>query len=156
MAEALGTVSVVASIVQLVDFTTRVVRRLEEFRSNAGEVPASFRHINTKLPLLEATLLQINEAINANSVADGTEKALLSVVKDCETQIAALDELLARTLPEINDSWRKRGKKVILSLYQDDKVEAISKSLQNYIGVLTFYYTVASSISSPTGKFFVS
>lgn len=157
MAEALATVSVVSSIVQLVDFSTRVVCRLEDFHSSAGEIPKSFRHIKTELPLLQTTFQQIKETIDAGPVADGASKALLPVIAGCQEQIAQLDAILAKVLPEINDSWRKRGKKVILSLHQDSKVESITNILRNYIGILTFYYAaVSSTLESFTGRCLVS
>jgi hypothetical protein len=154
MAEALVVVSVVASIVQLVDFSSRVVHRLEEFHSNTGEVLKSFRHIEAELPLLNTTLQRIKEAIDAGSVADGTKKALLPVIAGCQDQVAQLDTTLAKTLPETDDGWRKRSKKVIMSLNQDAKVESITKILGNYIGILTFYYAAASSTLQPlTGRY---
>jgi hypothetical protein len=51
MAEALGVVAVVFSIVQLVDFTLKVVNRLHEFQSGAKEAPKSLRHLSAELPL---------------------------------------------------------------------------------------------------------
>jgi hypothetical protein len=153
MAEALAVVAVVASIVQLVDFTTRVVRRLDDFHSIAGEMPKSFRQVKTELPLLGTTLQQIKEAIDADLVADGSKSTLLPVVAGCKEQVAQLDAILARTLPEITDSWRKRGKKALVSLHHDAKVESITKILRNYIGILTFYYAAASSTLQPlTGR----
>jgi hypothetical protein len=41
MAEAVAVVGLVASIVQLVDFGTRVVERLNEFAEASNEVPRS-------------------------------------------------------------------------------------------------------------------
>lgn len=153
MTEALATVSIVASIIQLVDFGTRVIHRLEEFHSRAGEVPKSFRHVQTELPLLQTTLQQIKGAIEANSVADGTRKALLTVIAGSQEQIAQLDVILSKTLPQINDSLQKRAKKAVLSLHQDAKVESITKILRNYLGILTFYYAAESSILQPlTGR----
>jgi hypothetical protein len=149
MAEALAIVGVVASIVQLVDFSTRLVSRLEEFHSNAGEVPKSFRHIKAELPLLNTTLQRIKEAIDAGSVAEGTKKALLPVIAGFQEQVAQLDIILAKTLPETNDSWRQRSKKAIVSLSQDAKVKSITKILRNYIRILTFYYVAASSTLQP-------
>jgi hypothetical protein len=72
MAEALATVSIVAR--------------------------KSFRHVKTEISLLESTLQQIKEAIGADSVADGTRKALLPVIAGCQEQIAPLDAMLAKTL----------------------------------------------------------
>ena len=153
MAEALAVVGVVASIVQLVDFSSRVVHRLEEFHSHTGEVLKCFRHIEAELPLLNTTLQRIREAIDAESVAEGTKKALLPVIAGCQEQVAQLDTILAKTLPESDDGWRKRSKKVMISLNQDAKVESIMKILGNYIGILTFYYAAASSTLQPlTGR----
>jgi hypothetical protein len=153
MAEALAVVAVVASIVQLVDFSNRVVRRLNEFHSIAGEIPKSFCQVKTELPLLGTTLQQIKEAIDANLVADGSKTALLPVVAGCQEQVAQLDAILAKTLPEISDSWRRRGKKALVSLHHDSKVESITKILRNYIGILTFYCAAASSKLQPlTGR----
>jgi hypothetical protein len=153
MAEALVVVAVVASIVQLVDFSTRVVFRLDEFCSVAKEVPKSFRHVKTELPLLATTLAQLKEAINSTSVADGSTKALVPVIAGCNEQVAQLDAILKKTLPEANDSLRIKGKKTIVSLHYDPKVESITKTLRNYVRILTFYYAAASSTLQPlTGK----
>ena len=149
MAEALAVVSVVANIIQLIDFSTKVVHRLEEFHSIAGEVPKTFRHVKNELPLLGKTLQHIKDAADAGSMADGTRKALLPVITGCNEQIAQLDAILAKSLPEVNDNWKKRGKKAIVSLHYDAKVESITKVLQNYVRILTFYYAVASSNFQP-------
>jgi hypothetical protein len=153
MAEALAVVAVVASIVQLVDFSNRVVRRLNEFHSVAGEIPKSFRQVKTELPLLGTTLQQIKEAIEADLVVDGSKTAILPIVAGCQEQVAQLDAILAKTLHTITDSWQKRGKKALVSLHHDTKVESITKILQNHIGILTFYYAAASSTLQPlTGR----
>ncbi|KAF2737831.1 hypothetical protein EJ04DRAFT_460527, partial [Polyplosphaeria fusca] len=149
MAEALAVVGVVASIVQLVDFSTRVVSRLDEFYSVAKEVPKSFRHVKTELPLLATTLEQLKSAIDTTSVADGSKKALLPVVTGCNEQVAQLDAVLEKTLPEASDGLRRKDKKVIVSLRHDAKVESITRALRNYIGVLTFYYVATSSTLQP-------
>jgi hypothetical protein len=140
MAEALAVVAVVASIVQLVDFSNRVVRRLDEFYSIAGEIPESFRQFKTELALLGTTLQQIKEAIDAN-------------VAGWQEQVAQLDAILAKTLPEITDSWRERGKKALVSLHHNAKFESITKILRNHVGILTLYYAAASSTLQPfTGR----
>ncbi|PVH92411.1 hypothetical protein DM02DRAFT_277099 [Periconia macrospinosa] len=153
MAEVLAAVGVVASIVQLVDFSTRVVSRLDEFYSVAKEVPKSFRHVKTELPLLRTTLEQLKAAIDTTPVADSSKKALLPVIAGCTEQVKQLDIILEKTLPETNDSWTKKAKKAVVSLHNDAKVESITKALRNYIGILTFYYAAASSTLQPlTGR----
>jgi hypothetical protein len=88
MAEALAIVGVVANIVQLIDFSTKVVHRLDEFTSHAGDVPKCFRHVKTELPLLNITLQQMQTAIDTYSVTDGTRKTLLPVIAGCHKRQA--------------------------------------------------------------------
>jgi hypothetical protein len=153
MAEALAIVSVVASIVQLVDFSTKVVSRLDEFYSITKEVPKSFRHVKTELPLLANMLAQLKGAIDTSSVADGSTKALVPVIAGCNEQVKQLDDLLNKMLPETNDGLRMKGKKAVMSLHYDAKVESITKILRSYVGILTFYYAAASSTLQPlTGR----
>jgi hypothetical protein len=149
MADGLAVVSAVASIVQLVDFSTKVVRRLEEFHSAAGEIPKTFLHVSTELPALSTTLQSLSQDIEAGSVDTGTRDALMPVVDGCREQIAQLDVILAKTLPVTNDGWRTKTKKAIVSLHQEDKVENITKVLRNYIATLTFYRIAASSNLQP-------
>jgi hypothetical protein len=155
MAEPLAVVGVVASIVQLVDFGSRVLRRLDEFQSSLGEIPESFRHIKAELPVLLDTLQQTKEAIYAGSVRDKTTKALLPAILGCKEQIESLDNILTKMLPATTDSRLRRSTKAIWSLHQDAKVERITKILRSYIGTLTFYhaYSAASSaLLSLTGN----
>lgn len=149
MAEALTIVGVVASVAQLVDYSTTVLYRLKEYQSSLGEVPKSFRQISKELPLLLHTIQQIQDAIDAGSVGIETEKALLPVVKGCHGQLELLQRILVRTLPKADDSPLEKGKKAISSLGQDGKVERILKNLRGFISSLTFYYSAASSTLQP-------
>ena len=145
MAEALAVISVVANIIQLVDFSSKLLHRLDEFRSSLGEIPKSFRHFSTELPVLRVTLQKVRDAIEAGSVGDETEKALIPAIYGCKEQIQLLDTLLTTILPEATDSRLKRGRKAMLSLNQESKVKSITRILHSYIRTLTFYYTVVSS-----------
>src|ERR1700712_2367622 len=104
MAEALAVVGVVASIVQLVDFSSKVLVRLDEFQSSLGEIPKSFRHIKAELPVLRDTLQQTKDAIDAGFVRDETKIALTPAIEGCMEQIRSLDGILTKTLPTANDS----------------------------------------------------
>ncbi|KAL1600753.1 hypothetical protein SLS60_007141 [Paraconiothyrium brasiliense] len=145
MAEAVAVLGVVASIVQLADFSTKVISRLNEFNSVTKEVPESFVGVKTELPLLLSTLEQLKGALDATSVADGCKKALVPVIAGCNEQIAQLDGILKKIAPEAKDNWKIKGKKAMMSLHHDAKVESITKTLRNYIGTLSFYYIAASS-----------
>jgi N-terminal domain on NACHT_NTPase and P-loop NTPases len=149
MAEALAAVGVVASIVQLVEFSCKILHRLEEFQCISGEIPSSFRHIGVEIPVLRNSLQQTKEAIDGGSIGLETKKALIPVINGCTEQIGLLDTVLNDTLPKVDDSRIQRGKKALLSLRQDKKVESILKILRSYIGTLTFYYAAASSTLQP-------
>jgi hypothetical protein len=68
MAEALAVVGIVANIIQLVDFGSRVLKRLEEYQSKLGEIPEAFRYIKAELPVLLDALRQTKAAIDAGSM----------------------------------------------------------------------------------------
>jgi len=150
MAEALAVVGVVASIVQLIDFGSKVLLRLNEFQSNAREIPQTFQHIKAELPVLLDTLEQTKTAIETASIRDETKKALLPAIDGCRAQIESLDILIMKVLPLAGDSWRERSRKMISSLRQDAKVRKIRSDLQGYIQTLTYYHAAASSTLRPS------
>ena len=149
MAEALAVVGVVASIVQLIDFGSKVLLRLNEFQSNAREIPKTFQHVKAEFPVLLDTLEQTKTAIETGSIRDETKKALLPAIDGCRTQIESLDILIMKVLPLAGDSWRERSRKVISSLCQDANVRKIRSDLQGYIQTLTYYHAAASSTLRP-------
>jgi hypothetical protein len=150
MAEALAVVGVVASIVQLIDFGSKVLLRLNEFQSNAREIPKTFQHVKAELPVLLDTLEQTKTAIETGSIRDETKKALLPAIDGCRTQIESLNILIMKVLPLAGDSWRERSRKVISSLRQDANVRKIRSDLQGYIQTLTYYHAAASSTLRPS------
>jgi len=145
MAEALAVVGVVSSIVGLVDFGSKVLHRLNDFQSNRGEIPETFKHVKDELPILLETLHQAKVAVEKGSIKEETKKALLLVVNGCQTQITLLDNLIARSLPREEDSWRKKAGKAIFSLRQDAKVTKITAILRTHIQSLANYRVTASS-----------
>jgi hypothetical protein len=145
MGEALAVVGVVASIVQLVDFSSKVLHRLNDFRSSREELPKIFESVKAELPILLETLNQTKDAVEKGSVKEESKKALLLVVKGCQTQITILDNLISNSLPQEEDSWRKRTGKTILCLRQDSKVNKITATLRTHIQSLTNYRVAALS-----------
>ena len=143
MAEAIAVVGVVSSIVQLVDFGSKVSQRLNDFQSSLGEIPKVFRHVKAELPILLETLNQTKDAVEKGNINEETKKALLVVVIECQTQITLLDDLISRTTPKEGDSWRKKTSKAILSLGQDAKVAKITTILRAHIQTLTNYRVAA-------------
>ncbi|KAH8726910.1 TPR domain protein [Phaeosphaeriaceae sp. PMI808] len=139
MAEALAVVGIVANIIQLVDFSSRVLKRLEEYQSELGDIPEAFRHIKTELPVLLDALRQTKAAIDAGSIQDESKKALLPAVEGCAAQIKALDDVIAKALPAPGDSRARRGRKALGSFRYDAKVEKVTAVVRGYIQTLSFH-----------------
>ncbi|KAF2175866.1 hypothetical protein K469DRAFT_52280 [Zopfia rhizophila CBS 207.26] len=139
MAEALALVGIVANIIQLVDYGSRVLKRLEEYQSKLGDIPEAFRHIKTELPVLLDALWQTKATIDAGSMQDESKEALLPAVEGCAVQIKALDDVIAKALPALGDSWARRGRKALGSLRYDAKVEKITAVVRGYIQTLTYH-----------------
>ncbi|RYP92185.1 hypothetical protein DL770_001692 [Monosporascus sp. CRB-9-2] len=157
MADPLTVVGIVANTIQLVDFGSRVLERLEEYQSKFGDVPEAFRHIKAELPVLLDALRQTKAAIDAGSVQDESKNALLPAVEGCGVQINLLDDVIAEVLPAPGDSWARRGKKALRSLRYDTKVEKITSVVRGYIQTLTYHaaaslrpLTVERTLPRPT------
>jgi hypothetical protein len=145
MAEVLAVVGVVSNIVQLVDFGSKVLRRLNDFQSSLGDIPKAFRHVKAELPILLDTLEQTKVAVKNGTIREETKQALLPVVNGCREQIKLLNDVIERVLPLASDSWMKRSGKAISSLHQDTKVAKITAILKSHIQALTYYHSATSS-----------
>jgi hypothetical protein len=154
MAEALAIVGLVSSIVQFVDFGSKIVHRLSEFHSTLEEVPKSFRDIKIELPLLVDTLERTRKQTEDGCFSRNTQEAIWSVVKGCQSQVERLNDVLEDTLPTKGDSSWRRGKKALLSIGQEKKVQQITTTFRNYVQTLTYHQATGSSIGTcPTSLF---
>ena len=151
MAEALAVVGIVTNIIQLINFGSRVLKRLKEYQSKLGEVPKAFRYIRAKLPILLDALQQTKAAINARSMQDKTKKALLPTVKGCRIQIKLLNNMIIKALPALGDSWARKGRKALRSLQYNIKVEKITVVVQGYIQTLTYHHAAVSTLRPLVG-----
>jgi hypothetical protein len=145
MAEALAVVGVVSSIIQLVDFSAKVVKRLEDFTRSAGEVPRTFRQIKTELPLITNSLRRIQEQAQVKSVDEATIDAVEPVIKDCLREVGRLDAILDKAVPSGEASSWERRKKAFLSLGKDKQVEDIATLIGRYVQVLTLHQAIEGS-----------
>lgn len=141
MAEALAVVGIVANIIQIIDFGSRALNRLEEYQSKLGDIPETFAHTKVELPVLLDALRKTQTAINAGSIGDESKQALLPAIEGCGVQIRLLNDVIAKALPATSDSWIRRGGKAFRSLRYDAKVERITSVIRGYIQTLTFHAT---------------
>jgi N-terminal domain on NACHT_NTPase and P-loop NTPases len=155
MAEALAIVGLVSSIVQFVDFSSKIVHRLNEFHASLDEVPESFRDIKIELPLLVDTLERTKKQTEDGCFSKNTQEAICSVIKGCQLQIERLNDVLEETLPTKGDSSWRRGKKAFSSIVQEKKVQQITTTFRNYVQTLTYHQATGSSIGTYLASLFV-
>ena len=145
MAEALAVIGLVSAIVQFVDFGSKVLNRLNEFKSDTDEVPKTFRSIKIQLPLMVDTLERTQKQAAAGHFNDTTANALKPVVDGCLEQVKRLDRILDKDIPAENASSWQRRLLAIKILAHDKDVQQISSMLDHYIPLLTFHQATSNS-----------
>ena len=126
MAEALVAASLVSAIVQFIDFGSKIIERLDEFKSNVDNVPKSFQDIKAEIPLLLNTLKQTKEEAEAQCYGEDTLQALLPVVECCRSQVELLNDTLLKMLPNPGDRTWRRTIKAFQCVDQEKKVQQIT------------------------------
>lgn len=140
-----------SNIVQLVDFSIRIVNRLDEFREKHGDVPALFSSIRVRLPLLIDSLNRTKVTTGLKNIGARQDEALIGVVDGCLAQVQQLNMILDKILPAKGDSFIIRNKKALQSLSQERAVEKIRNNLHDYIEALTLHHVVPQRDQGDSG-----
>jgi hypothetical protein len=146
MAEVITVVAVVSSIVQLVDFTSKVVARLNDIQLGTKDIPKSLQHLKTELPILFYTLQQLHDAIKADRFPPKCASALQPAIDGCNQSVQEIESILSKTLPEQSDGRTKNSIKSVGSVWHEGKIERITATLRGCIATLTFYFAASSSM----------
>lgn len=141
MTEAVAIIGLVASIVTLVDLSAKVVSRLHDFTSKSSEVPESFRSLSTRLPLLTATLQQIQSQVEGGRFPDNTTNALKAVVDDTSKQVSDIQISLSKVLPSDDASKLERALKALKSLAEEDKIQRALEKIYGNNDILVLHQT---------------
>lgn len=145
-------ITVVAGIVQLVELSAKVTKRLVDFSSAAlqDDIPQAFKQIKTALPLVVADLQRIQADNGYAAIRD--QAALHGVVQGCLSEAQELDMILEKALPSAGDSSWERRRKALSSLKYDKKIDKIAAVMNNYVGILTLHQVVDLSRNSKFEK----
>ena len=149
MAEAFAVTAIVSSIVQLVDFSSDVVKRIYEFQKHAQEVPKVFRGIRNVLPVLADGFRKAKEQLDNDRIPEDTRKALAPLTERCLQQVKALDAIVTKVVPSANDSTLVRSKKAIRSFNKETEVKAIERSLRDEFQAATQLLVFCSVVTDP-------
>jgi N-terminal domain on NACHT_NTPase and P-loop NTPases len=145
MAEAVAVISLLSSIIQLVDFGTKLIDRLDEFVSATEDVPLSFRSIKSQLPLAIITLRRVEEQARSGRVSDVDAQALKPVIDNSLDETKKLTGFLDSAVPAGSFSTFQKRLQALKSLRYDKKVQKCAERLQANVQVLIFHQTTNHS-----------
>ena len=147
--EAIAVVSFVSAIAGLIDFSSKVVKRLDDFQSNTHDIPQALQHVKTILPTTISGLKRMRDGARAGTLDSEAQKALVPALEGCGNQVRRLEEILAEVLPLKNDSSWDKVKKALRSLSTDKEVQDLLKDLDRYLLNFTFHTTSSAITVGP-------
>ncbi|KAJ5113715.1 hypothetical protein N7456_002249 [Penicillium angulare] len=133
MAEALAVLGAVGSAVGLLDFTIKVVDRVNHFIRSVDEVPDTLRDVKLQLPLFIVALQRIQFHLDHGHFEPQTSLALKLSLDECLSQMIFLDNMLIKLTPVEKDSKIKRSRKAIYSLKEESILEKTVARISGYI-----------------------
>ena len=151
MLDPLTAISLTAAVVQLADFTTNIVRRIEDLRQRSGNPPRCLHNVHAQLALIKSLLPQTKNRLEAGTCSDDMQQAVQEIVRECHTQVERLSLIIEKVISRSGDSRWTVSKKVWWSLRNERRVREIDTVLQRYVQSLTYYETVTTprSIEHP-------
>lgn len=149
MAEALAVIGILSSIIQLVDFSAKLLDRLNDFVTNARDVPDAFRNIYIQLPLTAATLQRLSHGIQGNGLTDNEQKALRAIIDRNLELIHDINDVLSRTVPSKSSSSFEKRLLALQSLRHDKRIQKASEQLLQNVNLLTFFQATQIQDSAP-------
>lgn len=145
MAEAITVFGVVASTVQLVDFTTKLAHRLNHFIDSVDEVPECLRDITLHLPLFAETLRRTQFHIDHNHYNPQTSAIIKALIDESSLQLVFLEEILSKVTPIQNDSKMTRRRKAVYSLKHEKTINKIQSRISACIEKLLLFQSTITS-----------
>jgi hypothetical protein len=145
MAEAIAVISFLSAIASLASYGSTVVTRLNEFRKNVKDLPASFLHISIQLPLLVEIVRRLSSHASQGEIDSETEKLLAPVVQGLHNEIKKLDMVLLRVLPSAKASTWEKGVKAVKSVGAQKDVDEFAAVIRDYVSNLTAFQTTHNS-----------
>lgn len=128
MAEALALTGLTSSIVQFIDFGSKVVTvdtQLRRLAAHAGDMPVVFRNVRIHLPVMLGVDRNMLLQLDSGRFKLIPQEIVFLVIKSCVQQAEQLDSLIARPLPQKNESSWPRGKKAGIDVLVESDVEKL-------------------------------
>ena len=139
----LEVLSIVANILQLLDFSQKILSRAVELRAGK-DVGDAFLGINDMLPPIRHAVNNTKKRIDNKEIDEETSKALLPTHRGVERVLEDLKTILAKFTLEADASKWEVVWKATRSVRQEKKVKDIQETLMRYVGVLTLSHAEAA------------
>lgn len=141
-------ISVVANILQLVDFGLKIHKRLSEYGAKTADIPEALLHINARLEPLQDVVQRLDEAMKTGAMDKRSSDALWTSLHNCEVQIRQLVKIIDKCLPPPGSSGFKRKYTALNSFRYDKRVKQIDEELRKYMESLNLHITSRTYLSS--------
>jgi tetratricopeptide (TPR) repeat protein len=133
----------VASIGQLIDFSTQLILRIKEYSDVHGDLPRAFLDISARLPLFLIEIESLKEWLDSDTARGLTPDhitALGGFISRCRDVIERLRELQDAVLVKPGDSKLRRVGKALLSIQKDKVIQNEWKRLESHhVALFTCY-----------------
>ena len=141
MAEVAASIGLIASIASIIDLSAKVISRLQDFSSEISAAPESFRSLWNRLPLLTATLQNVQSQAEAGHLPNDVARALKILVDDTSEQISIIQIYLSKTLPSDGTSKLDRALKALKSLAKEDRIQRTLEKIHKNLEILILHQT---------------
>ncbi len=136
MAEAIAAIGLVASIVQLIDFGSKVVSRLHGLNAELADGPRVLHDLRTRLPLMLDLVKEIKSRMDAGEVSNASQEVMWPVIQSCLIQLRTLDDLLSKSVPRSDDSTWLRRRKAVFGAFREPEMQKIDSVLKTNFDLL--------------------
>ena len=150
MAEAVALLGLISSIAQVIDFSTRVVKRLDEFMTNVKDLPQYFQHISNQLPIVIDVVKNLQRRVGSGDFDSETQMDLERVIKALDKELEALDALFYSILPSAQASTWGKSVKAVTSVKAQKGAEYHASVIQGYLNSLNAFQIAHSSCQIKT------
>lgn len=134
-AEIVVVIDLAAFVVQLIDVTQKVIDRVKEYRRDSA-----FDHVLSQLKLFHDDIVKAQGDLGWPSERDAaSERTFVRVLDGCNSQIAALDDLITRMTSQMASSTLRRTWMGLRSLGKDVKIREIMAILDRYKATLMLH-----------------
>ena len=139
--EAIAVIGAITNIIQLVEYTNKVINRIKEYSKGESGLPKIFRDILTTLPLIGITLSEVEAHVSKGRIAEEKCKVLRRVLKECESKLKEMAAIFKKVMREQGES---KLQKAVNSLRHDKKVAEIAQALFLFLQSLTYYHVASA------------